>query len=76
MTLTISFMSKHEKKEVTVMVDSSQKISGTIYVLSEAGIFNVRNVNTIRSVRTKERLQMEKSYKESRIYNGDILVLE
>lgn len=75
MTMTISFRSKHEDKEVTIMVDSTQNVSGTLQVLAEAGIFPRREY-TVRSVRSGKRLVPECNYEESRIYNGDIITLE
>ena len=75
MTMTISFRSKHEDKEVTIMVDSTQNISGTLQVLTEAGIFPRREY-TVRSVRSGTRLKPDQNYEESRVYNGDIILLE
>ncbi|MCH5261275.1 MAG: hypothetical protein J1F42_00015 [Lachnospiraceae bacterium] len=75
MTMTISFRLKHEDREVTVMVDSMQNVSGTLHVLAEAGIFPCREY-TIRSVRSGRRIMSGLTYEESNIYNGDIILLE
>ena len=75
MTMTISFRSKHEDREVTIMVDSTQNISGTLQVLADAGIFPAREY-TVRSVRSGRRLMLELNYEESRVYSGDIITLE
>lgn len=76
MMLTISFRQPDEEKEITVMVDSGQKIAGTIRVMKEAGIINTKDCHIVRSTRTKERIETEKSYSEGHIYNGDILIFD
>lgn len=76
MMLTISFREPDEEKEITVMVDSEQKISGTVDVMVEAGIVKAKDCHTVRSTRTKERIEIEKSYSEGHIYNGDILIFD
>lgn len=74
--LTISLRHRSNEKDITVMVDSGQKIAGTLNVLTEAGIFQAKDCHVVRSVRTKERISTEKSYMEGHIYNGDILIFE
>ena len=69
----ISFRSACEEKEVTVSVDDGQAIAQTLRVLKEAGVFRA-GTETVRSMRTKERIATENTYRDSRIYNGDILM--
>lgn len=76
MTLTISIKQEPENKNVTIMVDDEQKISGTIQVLTQAGIIKNQKYNTVQSYRSRERIRVEKTYKEGHIYNGDILILK
>ena len=76
MMLTISLRNLAEDKNVTVTVDEEQKIEGTLKILSEAGIINGMECQTVRSMRNKNRIHVEQTYKESHIYNGDILVFE
>ncbi|MBD5394078.1 MAG: hypothetical protein HDR71_07370 [Lachnospiraceae bacterium] len=76
MMLTISLRHRLEDKCITVMVDSDQKIGGTLEVLTQAGILDGKGCRMVRSARTKERIHTEKTYKEGHIYNGDILTFE
>lgn len=71
----ISFRSEREEKEVTISVDDGQTIGRTITVLRETGIFNTKT-QIVRSMRTKERIAIENTYKDSHIFNGDILMFE
>lgn len=73
--LMISFRSEREKKEITVSVDDEQVIGRTLHVLGEAGIFHT-GTRMVRSMRTKERIAIENTYKDSHIFNGDILIFE
>ncbi len=73
MMLMISFRPEYEEKEATVSVDDGQVIGQTMQVLKEAGIFP-KEAKIVRSMRTKERIPTESTYRESRIYNGDILI--
>lgn len=75
MTLTISVKQQPESENITIMVDDEQKISGTVQVLIQAGIIKDGKYNTVQSYRSKERIGLEKTYKEGHIYNGDILIL-
>ena len=76
MMLTISLKNQAENKIITVTVDDEQSIEGTLKVLIEAGILNEIGSRTVRSMRSKERIYIEKTYKDSHIYNGDILIFE
>lgn len=75
MMLMISFRSEREAKEITISVDDEQIIGRTMNVLAEAGIFHTK-AQIVRSMRTKERIPTENTYKESRIFNGDILIFK
>ncbi len=71
----ISFRSEHEEKEVTISVDDGQTIGRTITVLRETGIFHTK-AQIVRSMMTKERTAIANTYKDSHIFNGDILMFE
>lgn len=76
MMLTISLRQSPEDKNITIMVEEEQKIEGTLQVLAEAGIIEDHPYRTVQSYRSKERVSVGSTYKESRIYNGDILMLK
>lgn len=76
MTLTISVKQLPESESITIMVDDEQKIAGTLQVLAQAGIIKSAKHDTVQSYRSKERIRVEKTYKEGNIYNGDILILK
>lgn len=76
MMLTISLKHPAEDRMVTVTVDEEQNIKGTLKILSEAGIINGMDCQTVRSMRNRNRIHVEQTYRESHIYNGDILVFE
>lgn len=74
--LTISLRQSPESENITIMVEEEQKIAGTLQVLTEAGIIEDHPYHTVQSYRTKERISAASTYKEGRIYNGDILMLK
>lgn len=76
MTLTISLKHNNQEELITVVVNDEQSIKGTLKVLTEAGIIDSACYNTVRSTRSKKRINIENTYKDGGIYNGDILVLE
>ncbi len=76
MMLTISLQEQSEEKTIDIMVDNEQKISSTLKVLQESGLFQARDCQAVRSQRTRERVQIGSSYQEGNIYNGDTLVIE
>lgn len=74
--MTISLRQSPESENITIMVEEEQKISGTIRVLTEAGIIEDHPYHTVQSYRSKERIPASSTYKEGHIYNGDILMLK
>ncbi len=76
MMLTISLRQLPDSKNITVMVDEEQTISGTLRVLMQAGIIENRTYHTVQSYRSKERIAVTSTYKKGNIFNGDILMLK
>lgn len=76
MMLTISLRQLPDSKNITVMVDEEQTISGTLRILIQAGIIENRTYHTVQSYRSKERIAITSTYKKGNIYNGDILMLK
>lgn len=76
MMLTISLRQLPDGKNITVMVDEEQTISGTLRILMQAGIIESRIYCTVQSYRSKERIAITSTYQKGNIYNGDILLLK
>lgn len=76
MMLTISLRQLPDSKNITVMVDEEQTISGTLRILIQAGILKNQTYHTVQSYRSKERIAVTSTYKKGNIYNGDILLLK
>ena len=76
MMLTISLRQLPDSKNITVMVDEEQTISGTLKILIQAGIIENRTYQAVQSYRSKERIAVTSTYKKGNIYNGDILMLK
>lgn len=76
MMLTISLRQLPDSKNITVMVDEEQTISGTLKILMQAGIIENRTYQAVQSYRSKERIAITSTYKKGNIYNGDILMLK
>ncbi len=74
--LTISLRQLPDSKNITVMVDEEQTISGTLRILIQAGILKNKTYHTVQSYRSKERIAVTSTYKKGNIYNGDILLLK
>lgn len=75
--LTISIRSLPDNKSIDVKVNDRQKISNTLSVLKDAGFLKQESrVTTIRSKRNRKRIEINKSYQDNKIFNGDILTLE
>lgn len=76
MMLTISLRQLPDSKNITVMVDEEQTISGTLKILIQAGVIENRMYHAVQSYRSKERIAVTSTYKKGNIYNGDILMLK
>lgn len=75
--LTISIISRLDNINIDIRVNSRQKISNTIEVLQDAGMLkSEKQISAIRSKRSKRRIDINSSYQDSKIYNGDTLLLE
>ncbi|MGN0305128.1 MAG: hypothetical protein ACI4D2_03120 [Lachnospiraceae bacterium] len=79
MRLTITYYNVHTKKAYDIMADREQRIKTTVRVLQETmpEIFDgIEEPVNVQSERTKRRINIEKTYREAGIYQGDILRLE
>ncbi|MGN1196441.1 MAG: hypothetical protein ACI4TA_02455 [Acetatifactor sp.] len=79
MKLTITYYNVHTQKAYDIMADREQRIKTTVRVLQETmpEIFDgIEEMVNVQSTRTKRRINMEKTYREAGIYQGDILRLE
>lgn len=75
MMLTLSLRKLVDGQEMDIMVDGEQRIDYTLKVLMESGFLS-GDKWAVRSLRTKERIDAKRSYRENNIYNGDILTIE
>lgn len=72
--LTISMKHTQGKQNLDLMVNEEQKICDTIAVLEETGVLNHDSgILTIYSERNGKRIDPACTYRESDLYNGDIL---
>ncbi len=76
MMLTISLAILSENKQIDIMVNEEQRISNTLEVIEEQGMIRENKNVVLRSQRSRQRIDPQHSYKEERIYNGDILCME
>ncbi len=75
--LTITIRSLSENKSIDIKINEKQKISNTIAVLEDAGLLKCNGrIPKVRSKRNRKRIDMNSTYQESNVFNGDILVLE
>lgn len=73
LTLTI----KKEDKSVDIMVNEEQKIRNTISVLIESDMFKMEQCDyVVQSARMGKKIDPSCSYRDSHIYNGDVLSIE
>lgn len=66
----------NKDKNIDLMVNDEQRISETMHILSERGILPediVENVRHVKSLRTKNQVNILMTYNEADIYSGDIL---
>ena len=65
-----------EEKEWDIQADENSSIQNTLKILIERGMLAVSDQNipqTIYSTRKRRSISTERSYRESGIYQGDIL---
>lgn len=76
MQLKLTWRIKDEGSEVNLLVPDGQKIIETMQVLEEKGMLDrdtASAVKYVRSLRTREQIDIGLTYKEGNIYSGDIL---
>lgn len=59
-----------------IKVNREQKIMETLFIMFDGGIISERvdpSINRIFSTRQNEYIDMEKTYEQENIFNGDIL---
>lgn len=67
------------KQDMDLLVSDGQKIAETMEILEEKGLLEegtTARVPYIRSMRTREQVNVLLTYSEAEIYSGDILELE
>lgn len=67
------------KQDMDLLVSEEQKIVETMGILEEKGLLKegtAQEVPYIRSMRTKNQVNVLLTYREAEIYSGDILELE
>lgn len=67
------------KFDIDLMVAAEQKIAETIQILTEKDLLDEETADSIRyikSLRTKNQVDILLTYSEAKIYSGDILELE
>lgn len=67
------------KQDMDLLVSEEQKIAETIEILADKGILEGEMADTVkyvRSMRTKNQVNVLLTYSEANIYSGDILELE
>lgn len=78
MQLKLTFKDK-DQREIDLMVDEDQKISETIQVLAERELWDgeqADSIQYIKSLRSNKQVNILLTYREAKIYSGDILVPE
>lgn len=74
MQLTITLINKENDESIDLTVNEDQKIEDTLRILRENGMFNTSDGNySLRSQRFGISIEKEKTFKQARIYQGDIL---
>lgn len=67
------------KRDMDLLVSEDQKIVETMEILAEKGLLEEETAETVsyvRSMRTKNQVNVLLTYSEAEIYSGDILELE
>lgn len=67
------------KRDMDLLVSEDQKIAETMEILAEKGLLEEETAETVsyvRSMRTKNQVNVLLTYGEAEIYSGDILELE
>lgn len=67
------------KRDMDLLVSEDQKIAETMEILAEKGLLEeeiTETVSYVRSMRTKNQVNVLLTYSEAEIYSGDILELE
>ncbi len=67
------------KQDMDLLVSEDQKMAETMKILAEKGLLEEETAETvsyIRSMRTKNQVNVLLTYSEAEIYSGDILELE
>lgn len=67
------------KQDMDLLVSEDQKIAETMEILAEKGLLEEETaeaVSYVRSMRTKNQVNVLLTYSEAEIYSGDILELE
>lgn len=65
--------------DIDLMVNEEQKIVETMKILVEKGILNEEQtmfIKFVKALRTNNQVNILLTYKEAKIYSGDILELE
>lgn len=76
MQLKLTFRGE-DKQEIDLMVDEDQKIAETIQVLAERELWDgeqADSIQYIKSLRSNKQVNILLTYREAKIYSGDILV--
>lgn len=67
------------KRDLDLLVYEEQKISETMEILADKGLLETETAKTVqyvKSMRTKNQVNILLTYSEANIYSGDILELE
>lgn len=67
------------KRDLDLLVYEEQKISETMEILADKGLLETETAETVqyvKSMRTKNQVNILLTYSEANIYSGDILELE
>lgn len=67
------------KRDLDLLVYEEQKISETMEILADKGLLDTETaeaVQYVKSMRTKNQVNILLTYSEANIYSGDILELE
>lgn len=76
MQLKLTWRIKGEGSEMNLLVSDEQRIIETMQVLEGKGILDkdtLRVVKYVKSLRTKNQIDVLLTYKEGNVYSGDIL---
>lgn len=79
MQLKLTWRVSEQNKDFNLLVSEEQKIIETLQVLAEKGLIAgelADSIRYVRTLRTNNQVNVLLTYKEGKIYSGDIIQIE